>query len=315
MATVVGRPILDAFVMLLHAQRFFGVAADKTLPAMLAKSRKYQANVTTQLGEQVLDALTILLRGFEAAAERDGKALIDEALARENDHLYQGLLTVLLRMVFVLYAEDREALPIEQALYEENYSLFGLFEDLQADHGAYPDSMSLRYGGWGRLVALFRAVFLGVCAGELKIPKRRGSLFSPHEFAFLEGWDPKGSSPIADPVGQSRVKLPTLDDGTLFEVLRKLIVRNGQRLSYKALDVEQIGSVYEGLMGYHVKRVKSDAVRMRPEGVWLEAEELLAVPASLPLRAESTSSPSTRAPIGPIVCMVASKVQAVPYLT
>lgn len=277
LATVGGRPILDALVMLLHVKRFFSVAPEQALPALLHKSRKYQADVTVTLGKQVLEALTILLRGFEAAAERDGQAQLDAALARADDHLYKGLLTVLLRLVFVLYAEDRGLLPTEHPVFAQHYSLFSLFAQLQADHGAYPDSMTRRFGAWGRIVALFRALFLGVQAGELHMPERRGSLFDPNSFAFLEGWDAEGSAPIRALPSQSEVKLPTLDDQTLFEVLSQLILLDGQRLSYRALDVEQIGSVYEGLMGYHVKRVSADAVCMRPDGVWCGADEVLAV--------------------------------------
>ncbi len=275
-----GRPILDALVMLLHAKRFFSVAEDRAPPAILAESRKYQANVTNQLGEQVFEALTVLLRGFEAAAERDGRTLLDEALARENDHLYQGLLTVLLRVVFVLFAEDRGLLPIDQTLYAKHYSLFALYDRLQADHGAFPDSMSRRFGAWGQLVALFRALYQGAAHGELKMPARRGTLFSPNVFAFLEGWDPAGTAPIYEPELRAGVKLPTLDDETVFLVLEKLIMLDGQRLSYRTLDVEQIGSVYEGLMGFHVARVQGPAVRMRPDGVWLTAEEVLQAPAA-----------------------------------
>jgi hypothetical protein len=271
MATVGGRPILDALVMLLHATRFFSVAQDRSLPALLAGSRKYQANVTNELGDQVLQALTLFLRGFEAAAERDGKTKLEQALARENDHLYKGLLTVLLRMVFVLYAEDRGLLPIEHPLYEQHYSLFALFKQLQDDHGQNPDSMSRRFGAWGRLVALFRGLFLGARHGDFSMPARRGQLFDPNSFAFLEGWDPAGSAPISEPQLRADVE-------TVFLVLQKLIVLDAQRISYRTLDVEQIGSVYEGLMGYHVLRVSGAAVRMRPDGVWLSAEEVLAVP-------------------------------------
>jgi hypothetical protein len=277
MLTVGGRPILDALVMLLHAQRFFSVTAERSLPALLAESRKYQANVTNELGEQVLEALALLLRGFAAAAERDGQDKLEQALARENDHLYKGLLTVLLRMVFVLYAEDRGLLPVEHKLYEQHYSLFALFKQLQDDHGQNPDSMSRRYGAWGRLVALFRALFLGVRAGDFFMPARRGALFDPNSFAFLEGWDPAGSSPISEPILRAAVEVPTIEDETIFLVLQKLIVLDGQRISYRTLEVEQIGSVYERMMGYHVLRVPGAAVRMRPDGVWLSAEELLAV--------------------------------------
>lgn len=277
MISVGGRPILDAFVMLLAANRFFGVTEERTLPAILAESRKRQANVTNDLADQVFEALQILLRGFEAAAERDGRDLLDDALARGGDHLYKGLLTVLLRLVFVLYAEDRGLLPVEHPFYAKHLSLLALFEQLQTDHGAYPDSMARRFGAWGRLVSVFRAIFLGVEHGDLHMPPRRGSLFNPHEYPFLEGWGPAGSAPITQPEDRASVRLPTVDDGTVFQVLEKLLVFEGQRLSYRALDVEQIGSVYEALMGYHVVRVPSAAVCMKPDRLWVSAEEIAEV--------------------------------------
>lgn len=280
MASVGGRPILDAFVMLLSANRFFGVTEERTLSALLVESRKRQANVTNDLADQVFEALQILLRGFESAAERDGRDLLDDALARGGDHLYKGLLTVLLRLVFVLYAEDRGLLPVEHPLYSEHFSVLSLFEQLQADHGAYPDSMSRRFGAWGRLVTLFRAVFLGVSHAGLKMPPRRGSLFNPHEYPFLEGWGPAGSAPITQPEDRAAVRLPTVDDETVFRVLERLLVFEGQRLSYRALDVEQIGSVYEALMGYHVLRVPSEAVCVKPDRIWVSAEEVLEVPSA-----------------------------------
>ncbi len=269
MASVGGRPILDAFVMLLSATRFFGVAEEHALPTLLAESRKRQANVTNELADQVFDALQILLRGFEAAAERDGRELLDDALAREGDHLYKGLLTVLLRLVFILYAEDRGLMPVGHPLYAEHMSLLALFERLQADHGAHPDSMSRRFGAWGQLVSLFRTVFLGVEAGDLRMPPRRGALFDPNTYPFLEGWGPAGAAPIVLPEHRAAVKLPTVDDETVFRVLEKLLVFEGQRLSYRTLDVEQIGSVYEALMGFHVVRLEERAVCLKPDGVWM----------------------------------------------
>ncbi|XXY54851.1 DNA methyltransferase [Sorangium sp. So ce269] len=279
MASVGGRPILDAFVMLLSASRFFAVARERALPALLAESRKRQANVTNELADQVFEALAILLRGFEAAAERDRRDLLDDALARKNDHLYKGLLTVLLRLVFLLYAEDRGLLPVEHPIYEKHFSVIGLFEQLQGDHGAYPDSMSRRFGAWGRLVSVFRSIYLGMDHGSLHMPAPRGSLFDPHTYPFLEGWGPAGSSPIKAPEAQAEVRVPTIDDETVYRVLHKLLYFEGQRLSYRALDVEQIGSVYEALMGYHVVRVTADAVCMRPDRLWVTADEVKEVAA------------------------------------
>lgn len=226
----------------------------------------------------MFEALQRLLRGFEGAAERDGRELLDDALARPDDYLYKGLLTVLLRLVFVLYAEDRGLLPTEHPLYAQHLSVLALFEQLQRDKSAWPDSMARRFGAWERLVALFRAVYLGVEHGDLQLPPRRGELFDPHRFSFLEGWGPAGSAPIAHPDARSAVRLPTVDDETVLCVLEKLLVFEGQRLSYRALDVEQIGSVYEGLMGYHVQRASSDSVCVRPHRVWITPDEVLAVP-------------------------------------
>ncbi|WP_437767960.1 DNA methyltransferase [Sorangium sp. So ce281] len=286
MASVSGRPIFDAFVMLLSRQRWFGVAAEQSLPAVLAESRKRNADVTTELSRQVFEALEALLAGFAAAEERDGTGALRDALEREDDHLYAGLLTVLLRLVFLLYCEDRGLLPAEHPLFARNYSLLGLFDALQADFGKYPDTMHRRFGAYPRLVGLFRAVYLGVSHGELVIPARRGQLFEPNAYPFLEGWGPEGSAPITQAEARAAVKLPSIDDLTVYSVLERLLYLGGQRLSYKALDVEQIGSVYEALMGFGVKRIERGAVRIRlgskkgAARVWVEADALLAAAAN-----------------------------------
>ncbi|MCZ7679815.1 MAG: N-6 DNA methylase [Sandaracinaceae bacterium] len=122
---------------------------------------------------------------------------------------------------------------------------------------------------------LFRAVFTGVDHGELHMPPRHGDLFNPHRYPFLEGFV-AGASPLDVPELQAQVVVPTIDDGTVYAVLERLVVFEGQRLSYKALDVEQIGSIYESLMGYHVERMEAPAVRMK-SGQWLTVAEVLAV--------------------------------------
>lgn len=278
MAQVGARPILDALVSLLCVQRFFGVDEDVALPALLAESRKRQASVTTELAEQVFDALQVLLAGFQAAAERDPSGygqVFGDALERENDHVYRGLLTVMLRLVFLLFAEDRALLPVEHPVYEEHLSVLALFARLQEEAGAHPDSMGQRYGAWGQLLTVFRAVFTGVDHSELHMPPRHGDLFDPHRYPFLEGVV-AGASPLNTPELQAEVSVPTMDDGTVYSVLERLVIFDGQRLSYKALDVEQIGSVYEALMGYHVERMEAVAVRMKG-GQWLTVDEVLAI--------------------------------------
>lgn len=283
MASVDGRPILDAFVQLLSAGRFFTVSEDSTLPALLKASRRHQANVTTDLANQVREALEQLLGGFESAAERDGLALLEDAYERRvegEDHLYGGLLTVLMRLVFLLYAEDAGLLPIESDAYQSSLSLLALFARLQEDAASFPDAMSRRFGAYSQLIALFRAVYLGVEQGELRMPARRGELFDPHAYPFLEGWGPAGAAPIADATARAAVNVPSVDDGTIHRVLERLLVLKGQRLSYRALDVEQIGSVYEGLMGFSVHRTASAAACVGKARVWIEASVVREIPAA-----------------------------------
>ncbi|HRI07925.1 MAG TPA: hypothetical protein PKW35_08915, partial [Nannocystaceae bacterium] len=275
-----GRPILDAFVMLLGETRWFAVAEEHALPAILAESRRRQAEVTGALAGQVFEALEILLAGFESAADRDGPEALREAAEAPDDHLYRGLLTVLLRLVFILFAEDRGLLPTEHPVYAEHYSVLGLFEQLQGDASAHPDAMSRRFGAWARLVATWRAIFLGASHGDLHLPPRHGHFFDPNLYPFLEGWGFGGSSPLHPELYEQRaaVQVPSIDDGTVFRVLERLLFLERQRLSYRALDVEQIGSVYEALMGYHVLRLPARAICLRAgrARVWVTAAEVLA---------------------------------------
>jgi hypothetical protein len=286
MATVGGRPILDAMIMLLCANQWFGVSDENSLPSLLQHSREYQGTVTEDLAEQVFSGLETLLKGFQTAAERDKSQLLREALELDEDHLYRGLLTVMLRLVFILYAEDRGLLPVDHPLYAQHMSLLGLFERLQRDHGNFPDSMNNRFGAWGQIISLSRAIYLGVEHGDFHIPPRQGDLFDPHSYPFLEGWS-GSSAPVVTHAARAEVKVPTVDDGTVFVLLRSLLVFQGQRLSYRTLDVEQIGSVYEALMGYQVSQCESPAIAIKINGkrgaakYWLEPEIVISRPVRL----------------------------------
>ncbi|MBK8266480.1 MAG: hypothetical protein IPK80_34785 [Nannocystis sp.] len=295
LAKVDGRPMLDAFLALLGRDRWLTQAEAHRLPALLAQSRRQQAEVTERLADQVFDALQALLSGFEAAAERDGAPLLHQRVSEGHrshgtGEVYAGLLTVLLRLVFTLYAEDRGLLPVEHPIYQAGYSVLGLFDQLQADQSAHPDAMDRRFGAWSRLLASWRAIYDGVHhhgheGAPLLMPPRRGHLFDPNAYPFLEGRPAAGE--LTTYAARAAVQVPSVDDGTLYRALDGLIfLHDGkarQRLSYRALDVEQIGSVYEALMGYDVVRLTAPAVRMRArraKGVWLSAAELLAVPAA-----------------------------------
>jgi hypothetical protein len=180
MVQVSGRLILSALHMLLHHDRLNGGFADEQrLPALLANSRRFQNLVSTKLAEQVLEALYDLLRGFQAADDQTHGRLLGSVLRQDPAQVYNGLLTVLLRFVFVLYAEDRDLLS-DDPVYLNHYSLGGLHERLREDAARYPDTMDQRYGAWAHAVSLFRLVWKGASHGKaFSIPGRSGYLFDP----------------------------------------------------------------------------------------------------------------------------------------
>lgn len=259
MTEVAGRPIFAALHMLLSAERLFSLPEKQRLPAILEESRKYQNLVSTKLAEQVLAALYELMRGFQAADARSRGELLREVLREDPNHVYAGLLTVLLRLVFILYAEDRGLLS-NDPVYVNHYSVAGLFERLRSDQGRHPDTMDQRYGAWAQLLSLFRLIYDGADHGDLRLPARHGHLFNPDRYNFLEG----RTYQIGRVMGE-RVTPPMVSDGVVFRVLRNLLVLDGERISYRTLDVEQIGSVYEAMMGFSLEVAKGRSIAVKPK--------------------------------------------------
>ncbi len=269
MTEVAGRPILGALHMLLHRYRLYSAPSESRLPALLERSRAYQSRVSEELARQVLDSLYELLRGFQAADERAKGELLREVLASNPNDVYGGLLTVLLRLVFLLYAEDRGLMPAS-SVFVQNYSIHGLFERLRVDYERYPDTIDQRFGAWSQLLALFRAIFNGCRHPQLKMPARKGFLFDPSRYPFLEG------------KSDTAAHVPLVSDGVVFRVLRNLLILDGERLSYRTLDVEQIGSVYETMVGFRLEVADGATIALKPAKskgapMAINLEKLLAV--------------------------------------
>lgn len=251
-----GRAMCSALRGLLGQQRLLVGAPDRRLGALLLRSRRYQNRVSDQLADQVLHALYELLRGFQAADDAEGGALLDLALEDDPDEVYRGLLTVALRLVFLLYAEERGMLP-DGETFVRGYSLAALYERLRDDAARHPDTMTARYGAWAHLLVLFRLVHDGTRIPALAMPARRGVLFDPNRFGFLEG------RRVGGPQAGERITPPRVPDATVHRVLEKLLVLGGERLSYRALDVEQIGSVYQTMMGFRLERALGPSVAVK----------------------------------------------------
>ena len=256
MLTTAGRPICSAMRLLLGQQGLLTKPDGQRLPDLLRESRKYQNTVSERLAEQVLHALYELMRGLQAAHDASGKQLLRDPLDRDPDEVYRALLTTVLRLVFLLYAEERDLLPQDEA-FLRHYSLSGLHERLREDAALNPDTMDQRYGAWAQLLVLFRLVHDGAECGELRLPRRHGELFDPDRFPFLEG-----RGPGARQVGE-RIEVPRIPDGTIHRALEKLLRLDGERISYRALDVEQIGSVYETMMGFLIEKASGTSVAVK----------------------------------------------------
>jgi hypothetical protein len=130
--------------------------------------------------------------------------------------------------------------------------------------------MDARFGAWAQLLALFRLVHDGGGHGDLRFPPRHGRLFDPDAYPFLEG-RPHGATRVQGAL----VDPPRVPDGTVFRVLQNLLVLEGERLSYRALDVEQIGSVYEAMMGFALQQAAGPSIAVRPKHIVCNLAELL----------------------------------------
>jgi hypothetical protein len=247
---------LRAFHSLLHLRRLMGVADSDTLEALFVESSKDQQEVTDQLGYQVRQAVEVLVQAFDRIDAESGRSLLADVSERT---LYESALTVMMRLVFLFSAEERGLLLLGDPLYDQNYALSTLSELLRerADqHGE--EILERHHDAWCRLLATFRAVHGGVEHEGMRLPPYGGNLFDPDRYPFLEGrsagssWRTAPSRPL---LINNRVVLHLLE---ALQLLRVKVPGGGpaeaRRLSFRALDIEQIGHVYEGLLDRTVKR-------------------------------------------------------------
>jgi len=232
---------LQAFVHLLGIRRLF-VDESEQLPALFDRSLKFQDEVTDALGEQVRRAVEVLIQTLDKADQDRNRELLHDV---KEPELYEAALTVMMRLVFLLSAEERGLLLMGDERYETNYALSTLRIQLRKES---EEILERRWDAWSRLLAIFRAVFGGIEHENLRLPALGGSLFDPDRFPFLEG-RAKGSSWRSD----AAKPLP-IDNRTVLLLLEAIQQFQGRTLSYRALDVEQIGYVYEGLLERTVKR-------------------------------------------------------------
>ncbi len=246
----------DAFCELLGVRRLLGGTSEDQLPALFKRSVLAAEEVTEALGTQVRRAVELVVTALSEAALTSEAGPTQVNLLPEKAHeAYEAVVTIMMRAVFLLFAEERGLLPT-QSLYTGGYGLAGVLDELEArarDEGE--DSMDGTSLTWHRLLATSRALHGGVNAEDMRIPAYGGSLFDPARFPFLTATDASGTL------------LLTVSDRVMLHVLRSLQTarlkgQETRRLSFRDIDVEQIGYIYEGLLGYTCIRAEETTLGM-----------------------------------------------------
>src|SRR5207237_2584529 len=137
-------------------------------------------------------------------------------------------LTIVYRVLFLLFAESRGLVPLWHPVYRASYSIESLVRAAAAGNDAR--------GLWDALRAIARLAHSGCRAGDLRVTPFNGRLFAPSR------------TPLAD--------RRNLDDNLARRAVLAVSTRlapdraGRERIAYRDLGVEQLGAVYETLLDY-----------------------------------------------------------------
>ena len=198
------------------------------LDLAIQASARHGVSLCRALGHGVLDALELMLATLQIPGS-------DPAV------VYEHSLTVLYRVLFLLFAEARGLVPLWHPVYRDRYSLETIVSTLLAGRP---------YRGlWHALQAISRLAHAGCSAGELKVTAFNGRLFSPAAAATFD------RRAIPDPVMRSAI--------VAVSSTTSAASRPRTRISYRDIDVEQLGAVYEQVLDYEPGPAGTTLVRTR----------------------------------------------------
>ena len=220
--------VLRLFVLMFGREAFLPTDREETFHQLaLREGKQWEAKVASDLSTVVFEVFPVL---GAALAEANGR-VVAELDGGALEGLREAALTLLYRLLFVLYAEDRNLLPDESGPYAE-YSLTRLrseIADKKARGQAFSDRMSVY---WARLEGIFDAIAHG--NNDLGIPAYNGGLFEPARTPLLRD-----------------AKLPDAVMGEVIFRLSHLETGDGRPpryINYRDLSVQQLGSVYERIL-------------------------------------------------------------------
>jgi len=211
-------------------------AGESFLDRAYRASTEYATKVSEELKGNIYEALRLLAEGLLSFPGNNLKAE-DLDLIRENAFI------LIYRLLFVLYAEAREILPVTNPTYWGTYSLRALTHEI-ADKQPFEATLhptATNY--WSRLRELFKLINNG--DDFLQIPPYNGRLFDDQRaHRCLAVWR-IGDRYLAEAIDQL--------------ARAKAAGRTGRGfVSYRDLSVRELGSIYEGLLEHHPRYAAQD---------------------------------------------------------
>jgi hypothetical protein len=259
---VVRRGTVDDFKLFyLFFSRDAFIPDPQTGKSLLDAHRKgsveYASAISNRLKELIFDEVFEgLAQGFlEYRRAEEGIAAETEASLAE---LHDSCMILLYRLIFLLFAESRNLLPVDHPGYRAK-SLFRLREDVTHDLTITPfEKMSSRaYDYWSRFESLCNIIAKG--DPSLNVPIYNGGLFEQNPDSFL------ATHKLADRYFTRALHALTSDH-----------VPQGSEPSYydySSLSVRHLGDVYEGLLEFFVRVADQPMIEVREKGkvIWRPA--------------------------------------------
>jgi hypothetical protein len=192
-----------------------------TLRGYVEASDAHASRVCGALGDGVLAALPRLATALTGRRKPHPAWPLGGA--------FDQALTLIYRILFLLFAEARGVVPTWHDLYREAYSI-----DVLTRKAGEAGTRGL----WPTLQAISRLAHAGCKAGDLEVTPFNGRLFSPRHA----------------PLGERR----DVDEQVVRDVLLALATETTpagrRRISYHDLGVEQLGSVYERVLEHEQRK-------------------------------------------------------------
>ncbi len=250
------------------------------LDRLLEGSEEYARELGDRLKDRVfLEVFPHLAAGFISDI-RTSDAGIEEFTRSEWESVFQGTLTLLYRLLFILYAEARDLLPVKEVRGYYEASLKKIKTEIADAAGEIQDeaearlSKAYRKDAFG-LFERFQRLSAIVDRGEasLNVPFYNGGLFISE--ANPGDDDPESLAALF----LARYRVPDRQLAVAIDLLSRDIDRRRESLvfiDYKSLGVRQLGSIYEGLLEFKLRIAdrKLGVVREKGKEVYKPFREL-----------------------------------------